>query len=130
MGKIKLYPNENCSICLTKKNKNIDYKLDPNPNCPTCRMGITIPGNTILVSRLKHFVDYYKLDIQNILDMGANIGIWSILLSKKFEKSNIYAFEPIKKTYDLLQKNIDLNNVKNVKIYNYGIYSAEGTYIL
>lgn len=54
-----------------------------------------------------------------ILDIGANIGIYTILLNK-YKNCATYSFEPIKYTFNLLKKNIKVNNV-NAKIYNVGL---------
>ena len=57
----------------------------------------------------------------NILDIGANIGYTTCLLASNFENAMVYAFEPIKQTYEDLLNNIKLNNLKNIKAYNIGL---------
>jgi len=57
-----------------------------------------------------------------IFDIGANVGGFSIALSKKFSTSYIYAFEPVYETYSLLEKNIKHYN--NILPYNVGLYSS------
>lgn len=59
----------------------------------------------------------------NFLDIGANIGWYSLIAAKFFKKLKIYSFEPIKKTYDFLLKNVKCNFLKNIKAYNFGFYS-------
>ncbi len=49
-----------------------------------------------------------------IIDVGAHIGTFAIPLSSKVKNGKIYAIEPCKETYDILEKNIKLNKVKNV----------------
>lgn len=46
-----------------------------------------------------------------VIDIGANVGIISIYLAKKYPFLKIYAFEPVKRNYDNLIKNIKLNNI-------------------
>lgn len=53
-------------------------------------------------------------DGMSILDIGANIGYFSILWGKKFPTSTIYAFEPVKETFNILKKNIRINNCVNI----------------
>ncbi len=53
-------------------------------------------------------------DGMTILDVGANIGYFSILWRIKFPNSTIYAFEPMKDTFNTLKKNIAINNCENV----------------
>ena len=57
-----------------------------------------------------------------IIDIGANIGVFGIVLSKKFNNNiNIYSFEPIPDIYQILQKNTVLSNNKNFLAYGWGI---------
>ena len=48
-----------------------------------------------------------------ILDVGANIGCTSLLFSDLGQQ--VISFEPLDRTYDLLQKNISLSNKNNIK---------------
>ena len=59
----------------------------------------------------------------NFLDIGANIGWHSLIIAKHRKKLKIHAFEPIKKNYNLLLKNIKYNFLKNIKTYNFGFYN-------
>ena len=49
-----------------------------------------------------------------IVDIGANIGIFSILAAKKAKNGKVFAFEPINKNFKRLNENIKLNNLKNI----------------
>jgi len=52
-----------------------------------------------------------------VIDAGSNLGFFSILASKKIgSKGKVFAFEPIKKTLGLLNKNIDYNHILNIKV--------------
>jgi FkbM family methyltransferase len=62
-----------------------------------------------------------------ILDIGVGIGWYSLNFSKKFPKSLIYAFEPIKDLFRILERNIIANNTDNIKAFNYGIANQSGT---
>jgi|688.fasta_scaffold201562_2 FkbM family methyltransferase len=42
-----------------------------------------------------------------LFDIGANIGDYSIMVSRKYPRSRIYSFEPSKYTYKLLTDNVD-----------------------
>ena len=56
------------------------------------------------------------------LDIGSNCGYYALLIAKTFPHINVIAFEPIKKTYDKLIKNIDLNNLsKQIRTFNFGL---------
>ncbi|MEI6564642.1 MAG: FkbM family methyltransferase [bacterium] len=60
-------------------------------------------------------------DQSTILDIGANVGWYSIALAKAYPSARILAFEPIPSTYRQLQENIRINDVHNVKIHNFGL---------
>jgi len=45
------------------------------------------------------------LDPKTIVDIGANIGITSVSLTKQFPKAKIFAFEPIEDNFLLLKRN-------------------------
>ena len=63
-----------------------------------------------------------------IIDIGANIGCFTVPLAKKVGfTGNVLAFEPQKKIYDLLNDNIELNKLKNVKVYNSGLGEKESS---
>lgn len=53
-----------------------------------------------------------------ILDIGANIGYYVILESLMAKNGRIIAVEPSKNNFMLLKKNIELNNLNNVNVYN------------
>ncbi len=60
-----------------------------------------------------------------ILDIGANIGWYSLKIAKNINNVEIMAFEPIPNTFEYLKKNIDLNHVSNIKTFNYGLSDEE-----
>lgn len=57
-------------------------------------------------------LNFQKGDI--ILDIGANVGVFSILISKLFPDCLIYAIEPIPIIFNFLKQNLELNNINNV----------------
>lgn len=57
-------------------------------------------------------------DNANIIDVGANIGVMTILLARKFKKGKIFSFEPIPQNFITLKKIVSLFKCKNVKIFN------------
>ena len=59
-----------------------------------------------------------------IIDIGANLGAFSIYSMVTFENAKIYSFEPLSPIYDLLKHNISLYK-GNIKIFNIGISDKE-----
>ena len=57
-----------------------------------------------------------------VFDIGSNIGAFTVPFAKKVgELGQVYAFEPQKVIYELLQDNVNKNKLKNVKVYNVGM---------
>lgn len=56
-----------------------------------------------------------------VLDIGANIGYYSVILSKLVgSKGIVHAFEPVKSYREVLKENLIANKIKNTKIYPFG----------
>lgn len=51
-----------------------------------------------------------------ILDLGANVGYFSIFLSCKLPRARLIAFEPLHSNFLLLKKHKDLNNLKYLEL--------------
>jgi FkbM family methyltransferase len=59
--------------------------------------------------------------------VGANIGYYTILLADKVgNNGKIYAFEPNKTSFEILNKNIRENKLKNVVAVNAAVGSKNG----
>ncbi len=62
-----------------------------------------------------------------VLDVGAYIGIYSLLASKLVgSEGKVYAFEPSPESLGVLQKNIQLNNCKNVQVFGKAVTDKTG----
>ena len=61
-----------------------------------------------------------------VIDIGANIGYYTLIAAKKASEGHVHSFEPVTFNYDALQKNIKLNNLKNITANNAGISTKEG----
>ena len=74
-----------------------------------------------------HVIDLLSSEAKHIIDIGANIGYHSIRFAKRYPKSVIHAFEPMKTSYTYLMKNIIVNSVKSqVFTYNLGLSNSIG----
>lgn len=101
----------------------------------------TLPNNMAIVQLNKNETDFMYNEIfieQNyikqgitinegdcILDIGANIGMFSLFVNQLEKDIQIYSFEPIPELYELLRINTGLYN-ENTKVFNCGI-SNENT---
>lgn len=63
----------------------------------------------------------------NIIDIGANIGWYSLYFAKNYPSVKVFSFEPIPSSYAYLQRNIALNGVGDrVTAFNYGLSDTSG----
>jgi len=71
-------------------------------------------------------VEFSKKNKQDyFLDIGSNCGYYALFIAKIFPNTNVLAFEPIKKTYDKLIKNIHLNDLnRQIQTFNFGLSDA------
>jgi len=85
------------------------------------------PEAQVLIDEI--FSDNYKVLEKNIefspgdiiLDIGANEGMFSIMMAKLFPQTRIIALEPLPSTYFNLVRNKGLNSCSNIEAYNIGI---------
>ena len=63
-----------------------------------------------------------------VFDVGANIGMFSVMVATCFPESNIYAFEPIPPTYNIMESNAKLySSISNIHSYNSGLSNQSRT---
>lgn len=65
-----------------------------------------------------------------ILDIGANIGAFSLLASHLFPEARIFSFEPEKNNFGVLSKNVELNDSGKITIYNEAVSDKDGVAVL
>ena len=92
---------------------------DDSGLCQAHRVGV--PEHA-LINSLKKYLDGSGV----LLDCGAHMGVYSILLSDCFEK--VFAFEAQKRTYFQLCGNLFINEITNVTPINAGVTSAGKTH--
>lgn len=60
-----------------------------------------------------------------VLDIGANIGMFSLFILSNYPGVKVYAFEPIPPVYELLKATTALYDTRDVNIYNIGVSDRE-----
>jgi FkbM family methyltransferase len=115
------------------------YYNHRNPNFP-----ISVTNETLIVTphtfkknqptweetSINYFYDNVPTDkAVNIVDIGAQSGLYS-LYAKYLPKSQFYSFEPFPESYKVLNDNIQLNGIMNVKTYNIGLSNYKGECVL
>lgn len=81
--------------------------------------------------------DFYEKDIlekwtpyfgncKTILDIGANLGNHTLYWAKEIPNVNIYSFEPCDLTFERLKRNVEINNLNNIRLYHKGVGEEKG----
>lgn len=64
---------------------------------------------------------------RTILDIGGNVGYFSLYFSKLFPSAQFHCFEPVPSTYENMLKNLKINDTVNIKSYNIGLTNKKQT---
>jgi FkbM family methyltransferase len=65
-------------------------------------------------------------DQGNILDIGANIGVMSVVLAKRFPQSMVHAFEPVPRNAATLHRVKNFFGLENILIYQTALGNTTG----
>jgi len=97
------------------------------PDYPTdCIQTHIVDTNNYWDIQALDIIDKYLEKNAVILDIGANIGNHSLYWTLEKGAKKVYAFEPLTGTYEILLKNIELNNLQDKIIpYNFGLFDEE-----
>lgn len=96
-----------------------DQYISVNPN--DIYIGNELINNGTWEIHIKNLLKAICKENMTVVDIGANIGTHTILMSKLVgEKGNVYAFEPSKNHVEILFYNLMMNDCLNTKIYSYG----------
>lgn len=66
-------------------------------------------------------------NIRGFLDIGANIGYYSLLAAKQNPTCQVVAFEPAKGPLHYLKKNVEVNSLNNIQIASLALSEQEGS---
>lgn len=100
-----------------------DYELSKD-------LKIKLFKDTVLSKRIYEGFETEEIDFVNaflkegdiFFDIGANIGLFSLIAAKKVgEQGKVYAFEPSPKTFARLKDNVEVNKLQNVFSFNLGL---------
>jgi len=62
----------------------------------------------------------FKIKKQDVvIDIGAQAGFFTMYASKKAKQ--VFSFEPFKENYEILKRNVETNNLDNVKIFDVAV---------
>ncbi|NPV05746.1 MAG: FkbM family methyltransferase [Syntrophaceae bacterium] len=63
---------------------------------------------------------------RTFIDVGAHYGFFSVLVGHANPDCAIFAFEPIPVNYEILEKNIALNGIRNVRLFQSAVSNRDG----
>lgn len=77
---------------------------------------------------MSHYLANNKRNDVVMVDIGANVGIFTVLASKAMQnRGKIFAFEPVAANFAMLQTNVAHNQVTNAILTNKALGPKEGT---
>lgn len=83
---------------------------------------IMVMSNNYWDEEAINVMDKYIPDDAVIVDIGAYIGSHSVYWAVERHAKKIYAFEPLQSAYEIMEKNIALNNLEDIIIpYSFGL---------
>ena len=77
--------------------------------------------------QIKYLIKNIELfNFEYFIDVGANSGVYSLIINNKFKNIKIMSFEPIKKSINKFLVNLKNNpKLKNIKIYKFGLSNKD-----
>lgn len=73
---------------------------------------------------MKLWIELVK-NSNTILDIGANTGVYSLVAATVNNHAKVYAFEPVKRTSDILKQNLELNPNLNIQLVEKAVSNSD-----
>ena len=119
-----IYPNVYYKFT---KNKFVVFETKTN-----LKMKIRVNSTDLMALTNVWMIKEYNIENFNItendkiIDVGAHIGLFSLLVSQYCKTGKIFSFEPMRENFDLLVSNLELNRMKNVFPFNVAVSKNSG----
>jgi hypothetical protein len=106
---------------INKKKKKINFFLNKDISLINSKLGNLYTADLFSFDEIIIFLFYFlnKYKYKKAIDVGANVGLHSIILG--ILKYDTLSFEPDTKTFQITKKNIKINKLNNVKLFNCAI---------
>lgn len=75
----------------------------------------------------RRFFETWPMDEGAIIDVGANVGLVSLLMARRFPDRPIHAFEPNPSTFAALEANVARNGAGNIQCHRAAVADREGS---
>lgn len=107
------------------RRRGADFLLDPQ-NWIDNRLIAHAPYEAAQLENAKRLIE--KHDITTVVDVGANFGLYTVLLGKLDRVRSVVAFEPVRRNFAQLMANIFLNHLSaKVDAHRLGAWSGTDT---
>jgi FkbM family methyltransferase len=78
--------------------------------------------------------DYHEMNFilrflrreDSFIDIGANVGVYTLLAASQLNASSLYSFEALPKNYNRLLQNLELNGLQQVRTHQLAISNSQG----
>jgi FkbM family methyltransferase len=113
--------------------QHLDLQLLPNVKLrchPDSRSAATVLYCGLYDYDEMNFLLRYLRAEDSFLDIGSNVGVYTLIAASKISSGAIYSFEALPKNYTRLQENLRLNQFEQVKTYAIALSDRTGTVAL
>ena len=86
-----------------------------------------LPEGGELVDPVLAGIRPYVHDDSVCVDIGANIGLYTLAMAALARRGRVWAFEPAPGSYEFLERNIAVNGLDNVEAFNLAVAATSGT---
>ena len=75
----------------------------------------------------EYSIEDFEINVNDtVVDIGAHIGLFSLLVSQLCKTGKILSFEPVRENFNLLVSNLKLNHIENVLPFNMAVSKNSG----
>ena len=111
-----------CPVVIRNFDGNLKLHID------RCRaMGSALFWTGFHEFREFQFLHRYLKPEMVFVDVGANLGEYTLFAAKRLAAGKVLAFEPLSSMRSVLEENIRLNDFKNIRVFPFGLSSEEET---
>ena len=86
----------------------------------------TVNENFVIRPYTTGVTGYDIRDTDTVVDVGANIGAFSLYAARQCRHGRIFAIEPDRRNFAMLMRNLDQNSATNVTAINAALFSEDG----
>lgn len=132
----KVAPKDNKKYKVASDDPRFDYYNTPKgkfylpKNCENDVVANAIKNAVLFDESIYDIAKSYIKKDTILLDIGSNFGQMAIEIAKNYPEVDVYGFDAQKLVFDVLQKNIHANKLKNVKVHFNAVYNENGKVFL